>query len=106
MKSLIVGVARVDIEPSKQGERPVHGYTLYLISDAIGGRDICGQMAEKVFIRDDLFSAAMVPKPVPGIYINYEYNSRGRIAAVSGYEYEDGYTYDTTMKSKLTFLLE
>lgn len=106
MKSLIVGVSRVDIAPRKEGERPVNGYTLFVLSDAIGGREVSGQLAEQIFIWDEMLNRARLPIPIPGIYINYEYNKRGKIAAVLGYDYEEGYTYEKTMNSRLIFLLE
>lgn len=102
MRGFIIGVSRVDTEPNPpRFMNGAHGYTVWMVTDDTGNRQVSGHMCEQLFVPDRLLEAARLPKPIPGVSLIYEWGKRGRLAAVNGYEYEPGYTYEGTCKASV-----
>lgn len=75
MKCSVVGTRRVDIENDN-----VHGWSVFITREEEG---VNGQMAEKLFIRDDTLrrdTEGCVPNP--GDTMEFEFNSRGKLGKI------------------------
>lgn len=94
MRAFIVGVIRRDIpaSPDKGFNNPYKGYTLYCLSEN-PEYSLEGVSVETLRISDTMLGG--FPAPRPGSWVVYEYNNRGRIGAINGFEYIDGHPYET-----------